>query len=246
MHFPKTFISYSHDSADHKKWVRDLATRMRRSGIDVSLDQWDLHAGEDLAVFMEKNLRESEFIIMVCTENYVHKAEEGTGGVGYEKMIITSEYLSRIESSKVIPIIKQTISKKLPQFLKTKLYIDFSNSESDDFAFEELVRTLLKVPLFEKPEIGKPSFIDEPLSNSNKQNDPIINFMKLLADDYEEGKSYSSYYDINQKMKISRFFFDDIISQATSMGLIEIFRDSITISDHGKEYIIQNKLYKKY
>lgn len=35
MSTPKVFISYSHDTQDHKKWVLDLATRLRNSGIDA-------------------------------------------------------------------------------------------------------------------------------------------------------------------------------------------------------------------
>jgi hypothetical protein len=30
MKIPKVFISYSHDSQEHKKWVLDLATRLRK------------------------------------------------------------------------------------------------------------------------------------------------------------------------------------------------------------------------
>ena len=87
MSIPKVFISYSHDTLDHKKWVLDLATKMRASGIDSIIDQWDLKPGDDLPLFMETNLIESDRVLMVCTEKYVQKANAGLGGVGYEKMI---------------------------------------------------------------------------------------------------------------------------------------------------------------
>ena len=45
---PKAFISYSHDSSDHKRWVAVLATKLRENGVDVILDQWDLSLGDDL------------------------------------------------------------------------------------------------------------------------------------------------------------------------------------------------------
>ncbi|WP_370457663.1 SEFIR domain-containing protein [Rufibacter sp. XAAS-G3-1] len=35
----KVFISYSHDSNNHKDWVLQLATRLRLNGVDVILDQ---------------------------------------------------------------------------------------------------------------------------------------------------------------------------------------------------------------
>ena len=37
------FISYSHDSQEHKKWVLELAYRLRNNGIDAILDY--LHLG---------------------------------------------------------------------------------------------------------------------------------------------------------------------------------------------------------
>lgn len=45
---PKVFISYSHDSEEHKEWVLELATNLRKHGIDVILDQWELAVGKDL------------------------------------------------------------------------------------------------------------------------------------------------------------------------------------------------------
>jgi hypothetical protein len=106
MSVPKVFVSYSHDSLDHKKWVLDLATRLRNAGVDAIIDQWELSAGDDLPHFMETQLSTSDKVLMICSERYVDKANSGTGGVGYEKMIITSELLSKIDSNKVIPIIK--------------------------------------------------------------------------------------------------------------------------------------------
>ena len=66
---------------------------------------------------MEKHLAEADKIIMICTEKYVNKANKGEGGVGYEKMIITSNLLQHIDESKIIPIIKQNNSCLIPTFL---------------------------------------------------------------------------------------------------------------------------------
>ena len=59
-------------------------------------------------------------VLMICTEQYVRKANAGAGGVGYEKMIVTSELMTSIDSRKVIPIIRQSGSKLVPTFLKVK------------------------------------------------------------------------------------------------------------------------------
>jgi TIR domain len=42
---PKTFISYSWDDDAHKEWVKQLATRLRADGVDVTLDRWHAAPG---------------------------------------------------------------------------------------------------------------------------------------------------------------------------------------------------------
>ena len=60
MSIPKVFISYSHDSLEHKKWVNELGTRLRNNGVDAILDQWELQPGDDLPHFMETHLASSD------------------------------------------------------------------------------------------------------------------------------------------------------------------------------------------
>ena len=88
---PKVFISYSWDTEngddEHKKWVRDLATKLRSHGVDVILDQFDLRLGDDLPFFMEQGLTISHLVICICSEKYTEKANAGKKGVGYEKRI---------------------------------------------------------------------------------------------------------------------------------------------------------------
>ena len=104
---PRIFISYSHDSAEHKSWVLEFATTLRNRGVAAVLDQWDLKPGDDLPHFMETELAACDYVIIVCTETYVTKANAGEGGVGYEKMIVTSSLLSKISDNKIIPIVRQ-------------------------------------------------------------------------------------------------------------------------------------------
>ncbi|MGD0959629.1 MAG: toll/interleukin-1 receptor domain-containing protein [Methylomonas sp.] len=121
---PIVFISYSHDSPDHKRWVAELATKLRQNGIDVILDQWDLRFGDDVPKYMEKSVREANRVLMICSEQYVHKANEGQGGVGYEAMIVSAELVRDLGTSKFIPIIKQdSTSPQLPTSVSTAQYL---------------------------------------------------------------------------------------------------------------------------
>lgn len=86
---PKCFISYSWDSPSHKDWVRLLSEKLHQNGVYTYLDQWDVSLGAQLPKFMEKSIRESDFVLLVCTSKFAAKADAGQGGVGYEKNIVT-------------------------------------------------------------------------------------------------------------------------------------------------------------
>jgi hypothetical protein len=67
---PKVLISYSHDSPEHKDRVLVLSNRLRGEGIDCTIDQYLLVPPEGWPRWMEKQIRESDFVLMVCTETY--------------------------------------------------------------------------------------------------------------------------------------------------------------------------------
>ena len=64
---PTVFISYSHESPKHKQWVGKLASALVENGVEVTLDQWDLHLGEDITLFMERGLARADRVLLICT-----------------------------------------------------------------------------------------------------------------------------------------------------------------------------------
>lgn len=156
---PFVFISYSHDTEEHKDWVLQIATRLRSNSVNVLLDRWNLKLGSDLASFMERGLSKSNRIICVCSEIYVEKANEGKGGVGYEKQIITAELIRDQNTNWVIPLIKNNSKqKKTPTFLGSRMFIDFDEQHLYETKYEELLRDLLDEPVLPVPPIGKNPF----------------------------------------------------------------------------------------
>ncbi len=156
---PIVFISYSHDSEEHKKWVRDLASALRNVGIDVILDQWEIGPGDDVPKFMEQSVQRALRVIMVCTDQYVRKADDGQGGAGYEAMVVTGELVRNLGTRKFIPIIRQTGEKPItPICVSTRLFVDFSNDEEFTVKLEELARNIQDAPCFEKPPLGESPF----------------------------------------------------------------------------------------
>lgn len=156
---PTVFISYSHDNELHKDWVLQLATRLRSNGVDVLLDRWNLKLGQDLAAFMERGLSSSSRVVCICSETYVTKANDGKGGIGYERQIITDELLADLNANWVIPIIRNNPQpKKVPRFLAGRIYVSFEDDMLYESRYEEVLRELLDEPLLPIPPLGPNPF----------------------------------------------------------------------------------------
>lgn len=158
----RVFLSYSHDSDTHKDWVLELATFLLSNGIDVILDQWDVEYGDDLAAFMEKAVTTSDRVIIICTDEYVRKANAGIGGVGYEKTICTAEMLRDYSNRRrFIPVVRNVASEqKLPTYFGAALYSDLSNGQDNANSRADLVRAIYEVPRT-KPPLGLSPFVPE-------------------------------------------------------------------------------------
>lgn len=140
---PTVFISYSHDDEKHKNWVLKLATDLRSHGVDAILDQWDLRLGADLRFFMENGLSASKLVLCICSETYVQKVNSGTGGAGYEGMIMSQPLLSNANSEFVISIVRNNSSaQKVPLAFGSKLYIDFSEDTQYVAKYMELLERI--------------------------------------------------------------------------------------------------------
>jgi len=169
---PTLFISYSHDDENHKDWVLTLATRLMANGVNIILDQWDLALGEDLPSFMEHGLSDARRVLAVCTENYVQKANAGNGGVGYEKMILSAQLMKNLNLNRIIPVVRSGDDDSLvPNFLSSRLYIDFRDGLAFEKNYGELIRDIHGQKIKPKPPLGP-----NPFSKSEKPSAPIVSF----------------------------------------------------------------------
>ena len=236
---PRVFISYSHDSAEHKGWVLDFATTLRNRGVDAVLDQWDLKPGGDLPHFMETELASCDFALMICTENYVEKANAGEGGVGYEKMIMTSSLLGKIDSSKVIPIIRQDGTNHRPTFLKSKLYIDFSKDSDVEYNFDDLLRVLLDSPLYEKPEIGENPFKSMANSRPDRVSNGVKEVMLAVAKCYEKSSDdYIWFRGLVNACSMHRLTLDKYLAEAAQQNLLYwLDENRLEVTEEGRKFL---------
>src|SRR4051812_33191460 len=66
----EVFISYSWDNEAHLKTVLDLSNRLRSEGIDCVLDQYEESPPEGWPRWMDRKIRDSRLVLMICTETY--------------------------------------------------------------------------------------------------------------------------------------------------------------------------------
>ena len=159
---PLVFISYSHDAAVHKAWVATLAGNLIGKGVDVILDVWNLHLGEDAARFMQDAVAEADRVLMICTERYVEKFDKGLGGAGYEGLVVTGELMENQRTTKFIPVLRQQGRLTLPKGFATRFYVNLSDGSDYDTEFDHLLRELHNVPLTPKPPLGVNPFAVSP------------------------------------------------------------------------------------
>jgi hypothetical protein len=141
---PRVFISYSWDSDEHRRWVRDFATQLRVNQVDVILDYWHLRMGMDLTQFMTQSIAESDFVLVICTPKYVEKSIRPKGGVRFENVIIAGEFIDNMDTKKFIPVLRDGSwdTTSVPRWIKSRQGANLTASPLDAFEFQKLLATL--------------------------------------------------------------------------------------------------------
>jgi SEFIR domain len=108
---PRVFASYSHDSPEHEERVLALSNRLRADGVDVALDQYEGAPAEGWPFWMEKQIREADFVLVICTDTYLRRVErredpnKGQGVVWEINSIYNRLYSDKLVSDKFIPVL---------------------------------------------------------------------------------------------------------------------------------------------
>jgi hypothetical protein len=201
---PKAFVSYSWDDDEHKKWVAALATRLSRDGVEVILDQWHAVPGDQLPEFMEREIRENDYVLIICTPNYKQKSDKRKGGVGYEGDIMTAEVFSKGNHRKFIPLLSRgTWEEAAPSWIKGKYFIDLSSSSRFERGYEDLITTIHGMrtkapPVGKKPNLSK--YHGKINTSQQSDHDEPVKILGIIADEVTEprldGTRGSALYEV--------------------------------------------------
>jgi hypothetical protein len=156
----RVFISYSHDSAEHADRVLDLADHLRRDGVEAMIDQYVESPPEGWPRWMDRQIDESDFVLLVCTETYYRRVmgreEAGKGlGVQWEGMLVYQHIFdTATANARFVPVLfRPWASEFIPRPVKGAT---FYFADTDD-GYEGLYRRLTAQPKTPPPPV-QPQF----------------------------------------------------------------------------------------
>lgn len=180
----KAFISYSWDSASHQEWVLYIVNQLRKKGIDAEADVFETQLKSvSLPQMMVDKVRDSNFVVIVLSEEYAKKADQSSGGVGFESRLMLPLLMENPDKLIFIMRYEGNYEKVFPFHLKGQYAIDFSNESEFEKKLDELVYRIYGQPMHYQEPLGKiPEFKPRvPSRNtSEKQNNDTEN--KIISE----------------------------------------------------------------
>lgn len=153
---PLIFISYTWDSEAHKQWVLNLADQFISDGIEAILDRHELKLGRNMPHFMERSIARADKVLIIFTPGYKAKADNRTGGAGYEYSIMNADlYHNQTTNEKIIPILRAgNQQESIPAFMRQFIHLDMTNDNVFRERYQELKDHICNQSMLEKPVLG--------------------------------------------------------------------------------------------
>ena len=165
----RVFLSYAWESDEFRTWVKALATRLREDGVEARLDDWHLPKNGNIPEFMNREVREADWVLVLCSPGYqqrVRATEDGerVSGVGWESRLLSGGLLVT-NQNKILAVLAQgQWQHAAPDSLLGQIYFDISHPATFEENYEGLVRAITgtteKAPPLGAPH---PAIAEEPV-----------------------------------------------------------------------------------
>jgi hypothetical protein len=142
------FVSYTHDSEEHMRGVRELTDRLRSNGVDAWVDQYVENRGTEWAEWTYQQLLRADLVVMVCTALYKDVVDGEiepirNKGARWEARFIRQHiYESGSTSKFVVVLLEGAIQEHIPYLLRGPDYY----SPNDDAGYLNLYRRITGQP----------------------------------------------------------------------------------------------------
>jgi hypothetical protein len=155
---PAVFISYSHDSPEHKANVLTLAKRLRAEGVACELDQFHDSPPQGWPRWTMDQIEGAAYVLVVCSKTYNQrfrgKAKTGKGkGAKWEGAVITQElYDDEARNAVFLPVVLTSANEEhIPLPLRGATHYDLSQPDG----FIDLLRRVTSQPKVVAPPVAK-------------------------------------------------------------------------------------------
>lgn len=143
----KIFISYAWDKENDEKVIKLAEMLEEYKELNVKFDKWDINKGQELPLFMEEGVQQSDFVLVVCSKRYKENADKRIGGSGYEARLMANEIFKNADKDRFLPILLSEIDKDyVPNFLVGKIWTSlYYDEHSKDYNIEinDLLTTII-------------------------------------------------------------------------------------------------------
>jgi len=127
---------------------------------------------------MVEKVRDSDYIIVVLTENYSRKADAFEGGVGFESQLTLPLIMENPDKLVFIMRHKGDFNKVFPFHFKGQYAIDFTSDDDYDVKFDELIYRLYQKPRFYVEPVGEAPILEPKIPSRIKQTNEEPNNLK--------------------------------------------------------------------
>lgn len=179
---PHVFLSHS---SQDKFFVRELAERLQAAGVDVWLDEAEIHVGDSLTQKIGRAIHETDYVAVVLSQNSVDSE-----WVQRELQMALQKELKE-KNVVVLPLIFEHV--EIPPFLRDKMYADFSTPERYEENFPKLLKALGLEPgrpKVERPPIPKPTET-EAVSRLTDSERRLASFENIRIIDLDEQRTHN-------------------------------------------------------
>lgn len=161
----RVFVSYAHDSPQHRRMVLRFCTLLLRLGVDVRVDEWDTDRRRDWFLWMIDQFRNADYVIVIASPRY-RAASDGTGpaeahrGVQTESAVLRDFlYLDRaVWTRKILPVILPGRSvDEIPVYLQPNCASHYHIPKINAAGAKELVKVLGRAHVPDRREIPEPA-----------------------------------------------------------------------------------------
>ncbi len=170
---PKVFVSYTHDSEEHREAVLAFADFLVRQGIDVVLDRWAADHRRDWQAWMSRSIIESDHVLVIASEGYQRMGDgNGPNHLNLGGQAEAALLRDRLQgdraawTAKILPVLLPGHGRhEIPDFLQPNAADWYEVRANTPEGAESLLRVLTRQPRDLPPALG-PRLVLPPRSGS--------------------------------------------------------------------------------